>query len=168
MVEYTDGFGKDFVMRTMNILDDLQDKRSFPYEVTLLLNCALALLCLPVQLIEEKPCETVRFSESCINKLEMLGVSIEKGSINPDTNNGRTKDQQIMCYMRNGVAHLHIKLNNGIGIPEIETITIWNVSNNGVRNFEITFTVKQLNNFLKFVAHEFLKNGLNELLANNT
>lgn len=47
MGDYANGFEIDFLDRTLKILIDLEKKEFTKYNITLLLNCTLALLCLP-------------------------------------------------------------------------------------------------------------------------
>lgn len=150
MGNYKNGFDKDFLTRTLEILDDLESKKFTPYNITLLLNCTLSLLCLPIQRTED-----VKFSLSCVNELHILEVQLPT-NIHPDTKGSKTLEQQIMYRIRNSFAHLHIETNKNIIDENIKTITIWNISENR-KNFEITFTTKQLNIFCKYVATSYLK-----------
>lgn len=150
MGNYKSGFDKDFLTRTLKILNDLEIEKFTPYNITLLLNCTLSLLCLPIQRTED-----ISFSHSCINQLRSLEVQLPS-DMQPDINGNRTPEQQLMNRIRNSFAHLHIETNKNIADENIKTITIWNISGKR-KNFEVTFTTIQLNIFCKFVATEYLR-----------
>ena len=68
-------FDKDFVKRTKNIIENIS--KSTEYEVTLLLNCLLALVTLPleqkkVDKYNKSDKEAIEFQKKCINKIDEL------------------------------------------------------------------------------------------------
>lgn len=152
MGEYKKGFDIEFLERTLTIIEDLEKNQFTKYNITLLLNCALALLCLPTQ----RNSRNSTFCKNCVDYLKTIKIDLPI-NINPDLTNRRTIEQQIIHYIRNAFAHLHIETNKYASDENIKSVTIWNESS-GTNNFELTFSTLQLSKFCKFVANQYLEN----------
>lgn len=149
-------FDKDFVSRTMKILDDCSGKTE--YEVTLLLNCLLALVTLPIERNKitkkvKQEDKMIEFQRDCVNKIEELRN--EKDYIN-------NNKEYFFNNIRNAIAHLHIELEEGCYRKDIENIILRNALDedefkNKNYNLQLNISVNNLMLFAKYVAEEYLK-----------
>ncbi len=149
-------FDKDFVSRTLEILDRHYGNEE--YEVTLLLNCLLALVSLPIERNKIKKgiqddCIIEQFRVQCINRLKQL--INDKDYIN-------TEEKFFFNNIRNAIAHLHIEVEKGNYNNTIENVILRNAKNEEKYkrreyNFQINISVKNLREFAKFVAQEYLE-----------
>lgn len=139
-------FDKEFIERTLEILENLSSKTE--YEVTLLLNCLLALVTLPIE--REKESDLVEFQKCCNDKLKALKndrLFIDK-----------TKDENnFFRNIRNSIAHMHIKLEEGTIGNEIDSVVLKNYKSPKFCDFQVSISIKNLKEFAVFVAHEYLK-----------
>lgn len=91
MSEYAGAFDKIFLERTKIIID----KTSTEYEFTLLLNCTLALICQPLEKLNKNENFEI---------IDLIGNELRKNQKLNGTNS------QILRCLRNGIAHLNIKV----------------------------------------------------------
>ena len=148
-------FDKDFVERTLNILNNCSDKTE--YEVTLLLNCLLALVTLPIERNKvskkEINCKKAKdFQIDCVNKLEEL--KNDKDYIN-------TEKEYFFNNIRNAIAHLHIEVENGAYKNEIENVIFRNALDakefkKKNYNLQVSISVNNLKLFAEYVAEQYL------------
>jgi len=107
MSEYTD-FNKDFIKRTIEIIQSYNSIKGEKYEVTLLINCLTGLLVLP----REK--YYAQIPDDNLKDLEGWGINI-----------GHIKEvncpicgyklNNIVRHMRNSIAHMHVDALNEKG-----------------------------------------------------
>ena len=94
-------FKKDFVERTMGILNDCS--RYTEHDVTLLLNCLLGMVTFPIEIQKDKTNKKAKqFKIDCVNKMKELST-VEKNDCN---------DASFFENIRNAIAHLNIKIEN--------------------------------------------------------
>lgn len=131
------------------------------YEVTLLLNCLLALVTLPIeknkiQRNQTQNSKVIKFQQDCINKIKELKNSNEKFDIN-------NNEKLFFNNIRNAIAHLHIELEESVYKGKIENVILRNAINetnfkNEKYTLQINISVSNLKIFSKYVATEYLKN----------
>lgn len=151
-----DDFDRDFIERTIEILDNCS--KYTKYDVTLLLNCLLALVTLPIErkkyhkniLLDS---ETVNFQKDCVEKIKQL---------KNEDNYYNDNDEYFFNNIRNAIAHLHILVDKGKSDNMIENVTLINAENehkfkDGIINLSINISVENLRIFAKYVAEEYLK-----------
>ncbi len=147
-------FKKDFVLRTLNILRKYYDASE--YEVTLLLNCLLALVSFPIELKQnEINIDAEKFQNNCVNKLEQL--KNQEDYINTD-------QEHFFKNIRNSIAHINIKLLPDKDKKKIENVLLWNEEwiVNGIQRkkpkttFRVNISVENLKIFAEYVAEEYL------------
>ena len=155
-------FDKDFVKRTKNIIENIS--KSTEYDVTLLLNCLLALVTLPleqkkVDKYNKSDKEAIEFQKKCINKIDELRNIVNNEIF--DVNNN-----YVINHIRNAIAHLHIKLEDSSYNNVIENVILIDADdktsyNSQKYNFLINISVKNLKEFAFFVADEYLQKFFN-------
>ncbi len=135
-------FKKDFVLRTKKLITDLCDDE-FEYNVTLLLNCLMGLICLPVEETDKKD---HIFVPNCVQKLKEMYVL---GKNNND-------DWQIFRSLKNAMSHMHVEVKSCEGC--IRHIGLWDKYPKASENHtELLFTIEQLREYALYVADEHLK-----------
>lgn len=143
-------FDKDFVIRTKELLSEFYDNTE--REVTLLLNCLLALVVLPV---ERKNGENaIKFQEKCVDKMGALKNSIADEIFN--------EDRHTFNHIRNAIAHLHIELEESNYKNKISNVIFIDANSsshykNKDYNFKISISVDNLKKFAIYIADEFIK-----------
>lgn len=149
-------FDSDFVKRTIEVLDKCYETTE--YEVTLLLNCLLALVSLPIERnkvtkkeVQEEKMQN--FQNDCVIKLEELRN--KKDYINKNK-------LYFFNNIRNAIAHLHIKVEEGCYKNKIENVILRNYENDEKLkkdecNLQISISVKNLKKFAIYVAEEYLR-----------
>lgn len=146
-------FKKDFVERTLKVLKEYDSE----YEVTLLLNCLLALVSFPIELQEnEINVKAEEFEVICVNKLRSL--MNEEDYINEDEFN-------FFSNIRNSIAHINVRLKPENDKNTIGSVTLWNeewyIDGKKRKKPKITFrvniSVDKLRIFAEYVAEEYLK-----------
>ena len=152
-------FNKEFVERTIDILNNCSEHTE--YEVTLLLNCLLALVTLPIernklQRNQTQDSKVIKFQQNCVNKMKELKNSNEKFDI---SNN----EKLFFNNIRNAIAHLHIELEESTYKGKIENVILRNAVNeinfkNKQYNLQINISVNNLKIFAKYVATEYIEN----------
>ena len=138
-------FKIDFVKRTIFILNNhYKDEK---YEVTLLLNCLLALVSLPIELKKDEYDKKIKqYKKDCVSKLTSLS---NFANYNKTTYNTRFRN------IRNAIAHLNIEPITSN--KKIESITLRNINNDGIMNFEVNISIENLKMFAEYVANEYIK-----------
>lgn len=146
-------FKKDFVDRTLKLLRNHDTE----YEVTLLLNCLLALVSFPIELKQyEINSKAENFRFDCIEKLKSL--KNEENYIDEDESN-------FFSNIRNSIAHINIKTNPKNNTNTIESVTLWNeewyingrLRRKPKKTFRVNISVNNLRIFAEYVAEEYLK-----------
>jgi len=155
-------FNIAFLSRTKQIVNDAFLKNITEYEVTLLLNCCLALICLPLEKLNS------------FNVEDSLGEELFKGEIYapsyPDGDPGGTDDMNnynaVLRALRNGIAHLGITILNDSNSKKIKGVIIigsYTFSRAGSRHkdyvveYTFKFSVNQLRDFVILMADTYLK-----------
>ena len=149
-------FDRDFIIRTLDIIDNCS--KYTKYEVTLLINCLLALVTLPIERKKysdsvELSEETLMFQKDCVKKIKQL-----KNKQNYINHN----EKYFFNNIRNAIAHLHILVDKGTSENTIENITLINALNeekyiNNEFNLRINISVENLKVFAIYVGEEYLK-----------
>lgn len=145
-----ENFDKEFVERTLDILD--RNIGNEKYDVTLLLNCLLGLVTLPIER-EKDDIASEKFKDDCVSKMKNLCEYIKV----------KTNDKIVFNNIRNSIAHLHIEVENSPYVGKIDYIILRNAKDNndykqGKYNLVIKISVNNLREFAKYVATEYLKN----------
>lgn len=134
-------FDRDFVERTKWIIQNVDCK----YEVTLLLNCMLGLVSLPIEKTGNSDGDK-GFKNACVQKL------VEMNVIKKNTSEGN----KVFRSPRNAVSHLHIcPTSTGDSIEKIILSDM--VEKNAQPHTQLEFTVEQLREFALFVADKHLE-----------
>lgn len=142
-------FKRDFVDRSIKVLNKYFENEE--YEVTLLLNCLLALVTLPIENKKDIENEDVNeFKKKCVNKLKELKNDMFYIKMDYKT---------IFRNIRNSIAHLNIKEKSNNG--KIESITLWNVNKKEKINFKVNISVENLKIFAEYVAKEYINSFFN-------
>ncbi|MBR1385485.1 MAG: hypothetical protein IJ568_01500 [Bacilli bacterium] len=138
-------FKVEFVERTLKIIKD--DKLKTEYEVTLLLNCLLGMITLPIETTKDEKSKQIieDYKTNCINELKLL-AKIE--IINE-------QDDNAFRSIRNSIAHLEITPINSNGVISSVKFKDYNDSNKKV--LSLTIEVNNLKKFAIYVAEEYLK-----------
>lgn len=145
-MEYSN-FKKDFVSRTINILEDTSKKTQ--YEVTLLLNCLLGLMVFPIESTKSnKNCE---LKVNCVKKLIKMEV-IKKPKL--VTNLDYYK---IFKSMRNAVSHGHIETSGTNDYIEGIKFSDFDCNNLDEPHTCLEFNVEQLKEYALYVATQYLE-----------
>ncbi len=150
-------FNKEFVERTIDILEKCS--KNTEYEVTLLLNCLLALVTLPIErnkVSKDKvDTKTLQFRADCINELDRLKNQYQDEIFNKE-------DKYTFNHIRNSIAHLHIEVENSCYKGIIENIILRDALTDKKfkrkeYNFDISISVNKLREFSLYTANEYLK-----------
>ena len=140
-------FDKDFVQRTAELLSGDIRKKSLEYDVTLQLNCLLAMITLPLERKrDENNSVDLSFKKDCIAYLRSY-ADIVVGATKQDT--------YIMMDIRDAIAHLNIQVEPD-PYGNIEYVILKN-EYNGQNRFECRMTVKTLKGFAQHVSQQYLK-----------
>ena len=149
-------FDKEFIERTINILENCS--KHTEYEVTLLLNCLLALVTLPIERnkikkgnIQSKKITT--FQKDSVEKIKELKNEREYINI---------CEEYFFNNIRNSIAHLHIELEESNYKNRIENIILRNAKNDiefNKKNYDlqINISVQNFKKFALYVAKEYIK-----------
>lgn len=141
MSEYANTFDKEFLSRTKYIIENYKGE----YEVTLLINCTLALICLPIEHIKNEDNPNLEIVEKVADKLKEI-LKIKKDN-----------DLALIKSLRNGIAHLKIQT---IGYEnELKSIKITGETKIDTENYCKTFIfdILKLREFALSIADIFLK-----------
>lgn len=140
-------FDKDFVQRTSELISGNIQEKAVEYDVTLQLNCLLAMITLPLERKrnESNPVDQ-SFKKVCVDYLRN-NANIIKGSFKQDTH--------IMMDIRDSIAHLNIQVEPD-PYGNIEYVILKN-DYSAKNSFECRITVKTLKEFAQLVSEEYLK-----------
>lgn len=132
-------FDTEFVERTRWIIENVPCK----YEITLLLNCMLALVALPTERTKGKKFKFAtneEFKMHCVDKLKTMQVIIKS-----------TSDDKTFRTVKNALSHMYIE-----PVNQDQRITYVKLrdKNPGERYYhtELVFSVNQLKEFALYVA----------------
>ena len=140
-------FDKDFVQRTAELLSGDISKKSLEYDVTLQLNCLLAMITLPLERKrDENNSVDLNFKKDCVDYLRNH-ANIVVGATKQDT--------YIMMDIRDAIAHLNIQVEPD-PYGNIEYVILKN-EYNGQNRFECRMTVNALKGFAHHVSQQYLK-----------
>lgn len=143
-------FDKEFVERTKWIVNNL----SCQYEITLLLNCMLALVALPTERTKGQQNGTAtddEFQKNCINKLKEMGL----------LDGQKSSDRQIFRTVKNALSHMYIEpVNQNQMITCVKICD--KVPGEDRYHTELNFSVEQLKEFALYVADLHLARFENE------
>lgn len=141
---YAGTFDKEFITRTQKILK----KYTGEFKFTLLMNCTLSLICLPIENIEKNNTEII---DRVYEKLVELGIEvnlIENKSRALETNYLKLK------ALRNGIAHLNITpINSSI---KLEDIIIIGETENHNKKYEFKYSEDKLEKFCQELLNIYL------------
>ena len=140
-------FDRDFVERTAELLSGDIKEKAIEYDVTLQLNCLLAMITLPLERKrdENDPVDQ-NFKKDCIDYLRS-GADIIVGS--------KKDDNFLMMDIRDAIAHLNVQVEPD-PYGNIEYVILKN-EYNGKNRFECRMTVKTLKGFAHHVSQQYLK-----------
>ncbi|WP_147405403.1 HEPN family nuclease [Orbus hercynius] len=139
MTEYSNG-NLDFIQRTLDILERNKDEK---YNVTLLINCCIGLLVVPKEAFFDN-IKTMALSQFNIDTAHLTAKNKDKNL------------QSIVRRMRNGITHFHLDFESRDN--EINKITIKDrPSPDREFDFEITFEIKELKDFLLSLTSYLIK-----------
>ena len=134
-------FDKEFVERTKKIIENSSTIGN-EYDITLLINCMLALVVLPVEKTNES---NKNFQDEITNKLKEMNV-VKKS----------TNEDSLFRAIKNALSHLHIEIKNKNGI--IYKIIFRDKKHNKAEcHTMLEFDTNQLKDFVIFVANQHLE-----------
>ena len=140
-------FDKDFVQRTVELLSGDIKGKSIEYDVTLQLNCLLAMITLPLERKrDENNLVDQNFKKSCVEYLKN-NASIVAGN--------HKQDKYIMMDIRDAIAHLNIQVEPD-PYGNIDSVILKN-DFSAKNRFECRMTVETLKKFAQHVSQEYLK-----------
>ena len=140
-------FDKDFVQRTAELISGNIQEKAIEYDVTLQLNCLLAMITLPLERKrDENNSVDQNFKKDCVDYLKN-NANIVVGATKQDT--------YIMMDIRDAIAHLNIQVQPD-SYGNIESVILKN-EYNGQNRFECRMTVKTLRGFAQHVSQQYLK-----------
>ncbi|MGL5356552.1 MAG: HEPN family nuclease [Cetobacterium sp.] len=141
MSEYAGKFDKVLLERTKFIIEESQTQ----YKFTLILNCALSLICQPIEKLNVNIVENNKKGRKNLKNYEIvdqIAIVIKKYS-----ENLKGENLQILRCLRNGIAHLNISAIN---------------VNGSLNKFKIKGTTIK-NNIIIENTFEYTENNLKEL-----
>lgn len=143
-------FNKEFVERTLTIIDEYKNDNERKYDVTLLLNCLCGLVTLPIERKKDKDDDSInKFKRKCVNELK---------KVCEEYNFHKRSFKNSFRSIRNAIAHLHIEVSNAEQKINIIQLTDYKDGKfNKPEIFKIIIKVEKLEEFAKFVATEYLK-----------
>ncbi len=147
MSAYIDTFDEEFLCRTKKIIADTPTE----YKFTLLLNCTLALICLPIENMKGNNTEII--DEVC-ETLEKLEVSVELIK-KPDGVKQEKLNYFKLKALRNGIAHLNIESVNEK--DKLQSFIINGDSYDHKIKFSFTFAEETLQNFSYEMLNIYLR-----------
>ena len=137
-------FNKEFVERTREMVEQLSSGKC-KYEMTLLINCMLALVSLPTEETGNTG-DDETFKREIIAELNRLGV-VEK----------YTNDDKLFRTVKNALSHMYIEVENKNG--EINEIFFCDKKDRDAHHYhtKLKFNTQQLKEFALFVAEKHLE-----------
>ena len=151
-MEFTEKFLMVFIKRTkvnLEFLKTAHNDGKKVFEVTQLINSLLGLLVFPKERLD-----------NLIDRKEPLDTYRQDGWEIPKTSLCKCKSwnnlYDYLRNMRNGISHSHIEFSSNDD-KEVSSMTIWNTPlNSNIRNWEVNFTIEQLNIFTEMTTQYFL------------
>ncbi len=139
-------FKKNFVERTLEIIKN--NYGNTEYEVTLLLNCLLALVSLPIEMKKNECGKKVDdFMADCVEKMKELSLEC-------------TADISYKTFfrnIRNAIAHLNIQVVSDCFHKNIEKIVLKSKNiHKKTEVLKIEIQVENLKVFAEYIAEEYL------------
>lgn len=149
MSEYIGIFDQEFLTRTKNILEEYNG----PYEFTLLLNCTLSLICLPVEVLKKD-----NFGKPNLEIVTQIADEL-RSILHKEEKN----DLALLKCLRNGIAHLKIIFINSNNKLERVIINGGTTIDDNNYNLIFKFKQKQLKDFALSITNLFLEYSKNNL-----
>jgi hypothetical protein len=141
-------FDKEFVERTKELLEGNIQEKAIEYDVTLQLNCLLAMVMLPLERKRNSNASVdAAFKKNCIDYLKKHST-ITKGA-------GK-EDVYLAMDIRDAIAHLRIEVEPDAYGNIDKVILTNNYSTNN--EFSCSMKVKDLKGLALHVTNEYLKN----------
>lgn len=150
MAEMKD-FNKDFVNRTIKLLKRKDDEKDL--EVTLLLNCMLGMVVLPIERYKNDKEKVIinNYMIKCVKKLKQLAGQTFK------TDPENESETKIFCNIRNSIAHLNVTMSSYKGQIEKVTLKNYKTGNKRKETLSYTLSIDNLREFAIYIAEEYLK-----------
>ena len=153
MSMYAGTFNKEFLNRTKKIIKNVETE----YRFTLLLNCTLALICLPIEKMIGNNTEIITKVCKTLEKLEVPVVELRDES-------AKNVEQEKLNYfklraLRNGIAHLNIE-----SVNEKDKLQSFIINGDSYKHkieFSFTFTEDTLEKFSYEMIDIYLKYAKN-------
>lgn len=177
----------EFVSRTIKLMEEFYSEiKAKELEVTFLLNCLLGLIIatnestenseyftntlitneeikkyIPKSIAQLNTSELNKSIKNLINEkslLNQLNAEIElnnKIKIDKSEQLTNLSLKQFIRKIRNGIAHQNLMPTSDN--DHWKGIRIWNHNTNGIKDFEVEFTISELKNFALFVGNKFIE-----------
>ncbi len=143
-------FDREFVERTISIIEHPSSIES-EYDITLLTNCMLALVVLPIESTSNSSISK-KFRSEIVNELARMNV------IKTNLDNGK-----LFRAIKNAISHMHIEFQNKDG--NIDSIVFWDkIPGEKEYHTVLQFSAQQLKDFALFVANKHLNRLSNKKL----
>lgn len=141
---YAGTFDKEFLTRTQKILAEYTGEFKF----TLLMNCTLSLICLPIENIKENNTEII---DKVYEKVVELGIEV---NLSDDKSKALETNYLKLRALRNGIAHLNISpINSDI---KLESIMITGKTENYNKEYKFTYSEDKLEKFCQELLKIYL------------
>ena len=140
MSEFSKDFVKDIAQRTKNNLEAYKGE----YEITLLINCMLALVSLPTG----KTCSEYKgriFRKCIVNKMMHMNVIVSS-----------TNENKTFRAVKNALSHMNIEIKN-VGGKVSEILFLDKHPDSNHYHTILKFNTQQLREFALFVANKHLE-----------
>ena len=142
-------FDREFVERTKKIIEH-PTAIECEYDITLLLNCMLALVLLPTEK-NSSSSKTKKFRAEITQKIKDMGVILIS-----------TSDEKLFRTIKNALSHMHVEIKNANG--EIHEILFWDKYPEAKEYHTILkFTTQEIREFALFVANKHLERLSNKV-----
>lgn len=141
---YAGTFDKEFITRTQKILAEYTGEFKF----TLLMNCTLSLICLPIENIKENNTEII---DRVYEKLEELDIEI---NLIKDKSKALETNYLKLRALRNGIAHLNITPINSDN--KLGSITIIGETESHNKKYKFTYSEDKLEKFCQELLNIYL------------
>ena len=153
MYDKTKGFSENFIKRTETLISEYNGS----YEITLLLNCTLSLICLPID--EQKAyldkIHIIDYIKKHITKIMIIqkDQSKEKITLSHLENFEKYNNTRLLEALRNGIAHTDMNVNGKTTIEEIQ------INGSFFHKYEITFifSITNFKNLINLILNEYKK-----------
>ncbi len=150
MDEYVKAFDEEFIKRTQSIIEQAD---SLKYSFTLLLNCTLALVCLPIERSQRSGDANATIYSDLISKLsdELGARNVISETISP------TPPLQKLKCLRNGIAHVAMGAVNEKGTLSEFSIVGSTTHRKTTYSCSFHFNKDQLQKFALFMSSKYLE-----------